>query len=160
MMIIGIPSFILALEPNKSLVKGRFLVNVFKSALPMGLTSFIALSTLTFVSEMRGISGSEMSTMSCVIITFIGFLMLYRLSHPLNTIRIALMVSMLLGFSGGWIFLGDVIFGLTPLIGDRIWTTVLFCMVSAPIMLFLSIVFGQRIPLIKKKNTQPESNDG
>ena len=140
MTIIGVPSFILALEPNKSLVKGKFMVNVFKSALPMGLTSFFALAILTFVSEKMEISGAEMSTMSCVIITFIGFMMLYRLSRPLNKIRIALLICMFFGFSFGWAFLGEIVFGLSPLHGDMVRTTFLFCISSAPIMLLLSVL--------------------
>ena len=143
MMIIGVPSFVLALEPNKSLVKGKFLMNVFKSALPMGLTSFMALAGLTFISDLRGISGEEMSTMSCVIITFIGLLMLYRLSRPLNPIRTGLLACMIGGFVFGWAFLGDIVFGLMPLIGDRVWITVVFCLISAPVMLILSLVIGK-----------------
>jgi len=144
MMIIGIPSFVLALEPNKSLVKGKFMMNVFKSALPMGLTSFVALAALTFLCDRREIIGTEMSTMSCVIITFIGLLMLYRLSRPLNKIRLALLICMTTGFFVGWAFLGEIIFGLTPLMGDRIWITIVFCIISAPIMLLLSIALGDK----------------
>ena len=33
MFTIGIPSFVVSLEPNKSLIKGKFLTNVFKLSL-------------------------------------------------------------------------------------------------------------------------------
>ena len=144
MMVIGAPSFVLALEPNKSLVRGRFLVNVFRSALPMGLTSFIALAALTFVCGQRGIPESEVPTMACVTITFIGFLMLYRVSYPLNKLRAALIICMIFGFSLGWALLGELLYGLLPLYGDRIWITIIFCLCSAPVMLLLSFVFHDR----------------
>ena len=38
MFTIGIPSFVLALEPNKDLIRGHFLTNVLVRALPAGLT--------------------------------------------------------------------------------------------------------------------------
>jgi cation-transporting ATPase E len=40
---IGIPGFILAMEPNTSLVKGRFLPNVLYRALPGGLTDLLLI---------------------------------------------------------------------------------------------------------------------
>ena len=144
MMVIGAPSFVLAMEPNRSLVKGKFLVNVFKSALPMGLTSFIALAVLSFVSGRRGISEDEVSTMACVIVTFIGFLMLYWISRPLNAIRITLIICMLVGFSLGWAFLGELLYGLSPISGESIRVTAVFCLASAPVMLFLSVALGRR----------------
>ena len=46
MFTIGIPSFVLALEPNKDLIRGHFLTNVLVRALPAGLTDFIVVSGL------------------------------------------------------------------------------------------------------------------
>ena len=43
MTLIGIPSFIFALEQNTSMVRGRFLLNALLRALPAGLTDFLAL---------------------------------------------------------------------------------------------------------------------
>ena len=145
MMIIGAPSFILALEPNKNLIRGKFLINVFRNSLPMGLTGFLALAILTITGGQRGISEAEVSTIACVVITFIGFLMLFRLSNPFNAIRVALIVCMFLGFSLGWMILGDIVFGLTPLHGDRIWITVIFCAAAAPVFLLLSLIFRRKI---------------
>ena len=144
MMVIGIPSFVLAMEPNRSLVKGKFLINVFRSALPMGVTSFIALAVLSFVGGLRGIPEAEVSTMACVIVTFIGFLMLYRISRPLNKIRVALIICMIVGFALGWAFLGELLYGLSPISGESVLVTVVFCLCSAPIMLALSIALGKR----------------
>ena len=41
-MMVGIPSFFLALAPNKNLVRGNFLANVLKSAMPAALTAVIS----------------------------------------------------------------------------------------------------------------------
>ena len=110
----------------------------------MGLTSFMALAVLLFVSEQLGIPESEVSTMACVIVTFIGFLMLYRISRPLNAIRIGLIITMIVGFSLGWAFLGELLYGLSPITGESIWVTVLFCVAAAPVMLALSIALRDK----------------
>jgi len=144
MTIIGIPSFVLAMEPNRSLVKGKFLLNVFKSALPMGLTSFFTLAALTFVSDRYGITASEMSTMSCAIITFAGFMMLYKLCRPFNILRIALIACMFTGFTLTWAFLGRIVFGLTVLSVRYVQITAIFCVISAPMMLVLSLLVRNR----------------
>ena len=140
-LLIGIPSFVLALEPNKNIVRGRFLVNVVLSALPAGLTDFFALWVLVHISVQLGIPAEQMSTMALIIIGFIGFLMLYKLGRPLNSIRTALIVSMVVCFAGGgFIFSG--IFTLSPLSMANVWITMAFCASAIPVMLFLTVVIS------------------
>ena len=139
-MLIGIPSFILALEPNKNLVRGKFFTNVLKSALPAGLTDFAALTVLLLIAPGLGIPNEQMSTMASIIIAFVGFLMLYRLCRPLNAIRAGLIVCMLLGFSLGGLLFGGL-FSMVPLSAQNIWITVAFCAAAAPMVLLLSMVF-------------------
>jgi cation-transporting ATPase E len=138
-LLIGIPSFVLAMEPNKNIVKGKFFVNVLKNALPAGLTDFFALVALVFFGVRRGIPEHEISTMALIIIAFVGFLMLYKLSRPLNVLRIALIVCMLVGFIGGAIAMG-IIDSLAPLNMDSILMTIIICAAAAPVFLLLTIV--------------------
>jgi cation-transporting ATPase E len=148
-MLIGAPSFVLALEPNRNIVKGRFITNVLKNALPAGLTNFAALTAIAIVCTQRGTPTEEMSTMSLILIGFVGFLMLYKLCRPLNPLRLALIVCMLIGFIGGGIVL-SFIGALAPIQGEAIWLTAIFCAASAPIMLFLTLLMT---PRSKKKAT-------
>jgi len=147
MMLIGAPSFVLALEPNKSIVRGRFITNVLRNALPAGLTNFAALIVLVFVCSARGIPDNEMSTMALMIISFVGFLFLYKLCRPLNHLRIALIAAMLIGFSVGTVVLGWLKW-LAPLYPDSILITVIFCAVSAPVFLALTMI--ARKPKVKE----------
>jgi len=139
MMLIGAPSFVLAMEPNKNIVKGRFIVNVLKSALPAGLTDFFALFALIVICSQKGIADDVISTMALYVIAFIGFMFLYKISRPLNALRTALIVCMLLGFSLGSLFLGGII-GLVPLVGEAIWLTVAFSAASAPMFVLLTLI--------------------
>ncbi|MCL2125607.1 MAG: HAD-IC family P-type ATPase [Oscillospiraceae bacterium] len=154
-MLIGVPSFVLALEPNKSIVRGRFLMNVILSALPAGLTDFAALATLVALSPQLGIPPEEMSTMACIVIAFVGFLMLYRLCRPLNKLRISLIVCMFLGFSLGGIILSDL-FSLSPLSGQSVWATIVICLASMPVMLAFSFVFKPRKHAPRRSGTDTQ----
>ena len=148
MMLIGAPSFVLALEPNRNIVRGRFILNVLRNALPAALTNFAALTILAVVCDRRAIPAGEMSAMALIIISFVGFLMLYKLCRPLNTLRIALIVCMLVGFTIGAFTLGWVGL-LSALYMDSILITVLFCAACAP--LFLGLTFVMRILGKEKK---------
>jgi len=152
MMIIGIPSFILAMEPNKNIVRGKFLINVFRNALPAGLTSFCALTAIFILYRTREIPLMEMSAMSVIAVTFVGFLMLLRLCKPLNTLRLTLLITMGIGFTLGiFLFNGTIpIFPetFTPLDrlqGSNILWTIAVCTASIPLFLLLTAVTKSKI---------------
>jgi cation-transporting ATPase E len=139
MTIIGIPSFILAMEPNTNLVRGRFLKNVLYRALPAGLTDYLAMLGAILVSVHFSIPAVEMSTMTTIIIGGIGFMMLYRISRPLNSIRIALILSMMALFAIGALLFTDL-FTLSPLSLTAIEATVLILAASVPVMTVFAMI--------------------
>jgi cation-transporting ATPase E len=141
MMMIGIPSFVMALEPNKKIVKGRFILNVLRSAMPAGLTDFFALIALVIVCTEMAIPVEEMGTMACIIVSFVGLLMLYKLSIPLNQLRIVLIAAMAVGFVVGATLMGRL-FDISALSWLGIWVTAAFCAAAVPVMLALSMAFG------------------
>lgn len=84
---IGIPSFVLAMEPNNERIQGRFIRNIFEKALPSALTIILHILLWTLVSPALGLEQVETSTL-CVISTgFTGLLLIFTLSHPFNWIR-------------------------------------------------------------------------
>jgi len=140
-MLIGAPSFVLAMEPNNNIVKGRFIVNVLRNAMPAGLTDFFALLALIMISIRMGISDDIISTMALYVIAFVGFMFLYKICRPLNPLRIALIICMFIGFVGGAILIGGFI-GLEALQWREIWMTAAFCAASVPIFVLLTFIFG------------------
>ncbi|MDR0861435.1 MAG: HAD-IC family P-type ATPase [Oscillospiraceae bacterium] len=136
-MFIGIPSFVLALEPNKARVHGRFLRNVILNALPAGLTDVGALLTAMFLAERFGIAADELGTMATILCAFVGFLMLLKLTVPLTTLRRALIIAMLAGFTlGAIVFSG--LFNMVALSGKAIGVTALLAALTVPLMLLLT----------------------
>ena len=95
---IGIPSFILALEPNNERIKGNFLFNVFSKALPSALTIVINIIILTILGSIFKMNSIQISTL-CVIMTgFTGFLLLFKICMPLNKLRLSLIIILIIGF--------------------------------------------------------------
>jgi len=92
---IGIPSFILALEPNTDRVRGIFLTNVLKKSFPSALAMVLSVLFLTLFREPLQLSSEEVSTL-CVFAAFTaGFVLLFKLCLPFNPLRAALFGTML-----------------------------------------------------------------
>ena len=94
---IGTPAFFLALQPNKELIRGDFLVNVILKALPAGLADFIMLAAISIHGNVLGMSNEQISTVAIVILLFIGLEALVRICRPFDGIRIALCIDMAAG---------------------------------------------------------------
>lgn len=112
---IGIPSFVLAMEPNDSLIKGKFLKNVIYRSLPAGLTNvFMTVGVILFYIGFS-ISDDEMSTVCTLISCTIGIIMLFVTCRPFNTVRRVLFW----GIAGAMVLavalLGGTMFGMVRL---------------------------------------------
>lgn len=97
---IGIPSFVLALEPNKDIVRGRFLPRILEKSLPSAILVVINIAILIVIKNniIFGINDSQISTL-CVIMTgIIGLILLKRLSTPFNKTRFILFTLMIVMF--------------------------------------------------------------
>lgn len=95
---IGIPSFILALEPNRDLVTGNFLLKIVSKSLPVSLTVVFNVILITAFKETFGLSYSLSSTLSVFLTATTGFIFLYRICKPFNFLRTALYLFLLGGF--------------------------------------------------------------
>lgn len=123
MVTIGIPSFLLALEPNKDRIKGHFLQNVISKAIPTALTIIINIIGITILNKLRIISNENYSSL-CVISTgTIGILFLFTLSKsrksenkkfPFSRFRLLLSVLMMILFLFCMTFFRDW-FSIVPL---------------------------------------------
>ena len=95
---IGIPSFILALEPNRELVTGNFLLKIVSKSLPVALTVVFNVILITAFKETFGLSYALSSTLSVFLTATTGFIFLYRICKPFNFLRTILFLFLLFGF--------------------------------------------------------------
>ncbi len=83
-LMIGIPSFFLALEPNDSLVQGKFLRNVMFRALPAALTAVFLVEWSLLFADAFTINGELASTMAFFLYSAASYIMLFRVCKPMN----------------------------------------------------------------------------
>ena len=95
---IGIPAFILALEPNRSRVNGKFFINVVSKAIPSGITTVVNILLLVFVASLINLPNKETSTIAVIITAYTAILLIYRISKPLNLLRKTLLTLITLIF--------------------------------------------------------------
>lgn len=98
---IGIPSFVLALEPNHDLVRGHFLTNVLKKAIPPAIVIVINILLITLASSTFQLSYAKTSTLSLTLTGYTSFILLYRICQPFNRVRFLLFILMFYGFLYG-----------------------------------------------------------
>ncbi len=97
MFTIGVPAFILSLEPNHNKIRGTFLTNVLYRALPAGLADFAAVSAMVWAGLEFGIDDAQLSTGCAMIMMFVGMLFLYHVMQPLTGFHTFLWLAMLGG---------------------------------------------------------------
>lgn len=114
MFTIGVPGFLLALEQNKDRIKGHFITNVMLKALPGGLTDVIAVGALVVCGEVFCVSDASIGTIATLVLSVVGFMILFKISEPLNGMKYAVIIGNIAGlvFSG---FFLKKLFALTDL---------------------------------------------
>lgn len=90
----GIPSFILTLEPNGSIVKGDFLKNVFSKAIPGAVCVILSVIGVSIVGHFVPVSSSQYSTMCTILAGVNALVVLIRVCVPMTTLRKTLVVVM------------------------------------------------------------------
>lgn len=107
---IGLPSFVLALEPNKDLVRGHFLPNAVVHSIPGAVCAVVSIVVLTIVgNEAIGLDYRQVSTLCVMVVALLGIMLVIRLSVPFTPLRWGLLVvvigGLLIGVVGfGWLF--------------------------------------------------------
>lgn len=85
---IGIPAFFISLQPNDALVKGTFLKNVLKTALPGALAIVTQVFLIiTFFDKRLGFTPFEQNALVVITASFTSMVVLFRLLKPFNVFR-------------------------------------------------------------------------
>ncbi len=143
---IGLPSFVLALEPNKNRVSGKFMTNVLREAFPGGLTDlFIILGIQAFAYAFE-FSTQGLSTISALCVAFIGLLVLYQVCKPFDIKRRVLWGSVTAAMVFCVLFFRDF-FSLSQLSLQEGLVLAVFMALSWPVMRTILTCFdrGRRL---------------
>lgn len=152
MFTIGIPGFLLALEPNKSRIKGHFLGNVLLKALPAGLTDFFAVSALVICGHVFNIPSADIATASTLLIAVVGFMIMIKISHPFNKFKYGILALNIFGLIFCGLFL-DSLFAMSDMSNICILLTIVFGFAAESMFRYITI-FVEFIQnrMRKKKN--------
>lgn len=154
---IGVPSFILAMEPNRDRIRGKFIINILTKSLPGMLAMALTIIFLMPVCAFFGLTNEQISTVSVVLIGITGLINLLSVCLPFNTLRMVLFYTMTVGFFVAILLFHDF-FSLVHFTAGMTLIVTVMTIFSACI---LSIVyhtvkgFYQRKPVVSKAVREP-----
>ena len=149
MFTIGIPSFFLALEPNKNIIEGHFLTNVFLKALPAALTDVLAVAALVVFGQTFGVNPTDISTAATMLLAIVGFMIMYKISAPMNLLRRMVMGLCIAGLLFCSIFMPEL-FAITGMSTKCIMLFVVFSIATEPVFRYLTYIFTNVRRLYRK----------
>ncbi len=148
---IGIPAFFLALQPNKSLIKGDFLLNVVLKALPTGITDFIVVTIVTRYGNFTGLAHEQTATAATLVLLTVGMAALVRVCMPFDMIRVIVCIAMAGGIVFSMIFLRPL-FAMVVLKGLTRNLTIIMMILSIPLYRYVCRMTAWLIDFLENHN--------
>ena len=139
MFTIGIPGFFLAMQPNTNRIEGRFITNVVIAALPAGITDAVMVGALVIFGQVFGVSSTDISTASTLLLAIVGLMILYRICKPLNLLRGAVMILCTLGMLICIFFVSDL-FAITSISLKCGMLLAIFAIATEPVMRYGTLI--------------------
>lgn len=140
-LMIGIPSFFLALEPNTDMVKGKFLQNVLFRAFPAALTAVILVGWSLLFSDAFVISAELSSVTAFYLYSIVAYIMLFKVCRPMTTFHkilfgtMGILFVLAAGIIPGW-------FSLIPLDYGSILILLSLAALAFPLNRLISNIFN------------------
>ena len=132
---VGIPGFVLAMEPSRERIRGNFLRTIVTRAMPGGIAVAVCAALAAGMETMAGWDRAVCSTAATLTAGFIGYLVLARICLPLNPKRGILLGGIAAAFVAAVLFAPKV-FYLTAMTGSAWGMWAGLCALGA------GIVFG------------------
>lgn len=149
MFTIGFPGFLLALEPNKNRIKGHFLKNVLIKALPAGLTDVLAVGALVVCGEVFSLPKNDIATASTMLLSVVGFMILTKISAPLNPLKNGIIIFNILGLVFCGIFLHQL-FAISEMSNICVLLLIVFSFAAESLFRYLTIGIEKLDELYRK----------
>lgn len=147
----GIPSFVLALEPNKERVKGKFLVNVLKKSAPPAFTIILNILLICLAGQMFSLSYAKISTLCLTLTGYTSFILLFKICRPFNRIRLILFSTMFYLFIYA-IFNLTTLFSITHFNVFMIFLAFILMYLSHRLYTFFEILIDKLMMKLSSKN--------
>ena len=157
MFTIGIPGFFLALEPDKSRIEGRFLPNVMKKAIPGGMADVFGVGALVFCGKAFHLNNADISTAATLLLSVIGFMVLFKVSRPMNTLRMVVLIGNMIALVFTGVFFNHL-FALEAMSLECILLFIMFSFAAESFLRYLEKFVDWCYSVIKKRNYKKANN--
>ena len=155
MFTIGIPGFLLALEPNKERIKGKFIKKVLLKALPAGLTDVFVVGALVICGDVFSLPSADIATAATLLLAVVGFMILIKISEPFNKMKYAI----LFGNIAGLLFCGIMLnhlFAMSQLSAICMLLLIVFGFAAESLFRYLTLLVEKADEWVEKKSrTRP-----
>ncbi len=145
---IGIPSFVMAMEPNRNRIKGRFLPNVIYRSVPGGLTDFLLILGVVLFCTVFSIGEAMMGTVCTLVLSTVGLLVVHRMCIPYNLLHKALIITLILVFAGCIIFVPGL-FSLTNVDVGGALVLIVFVLLAWPALKAVTIAEDKLVSAVR-----------
>lgn len=105
---IGFPAFLLALEPNVSVVRGSFIKKVLSRAVPTGMLALVHVSLIVWICSRWNCAETVRTTMTVMGVALANVFLLLHLCHPWNKKKIIMVVGVIGVFLGAIVWLEPI----------------------------------------------------
>jgi cation-transporting ATPase E len=153
--VIGVPTFLIALQPNRRRVEGDFLKNVITSSIPaaLSLIAGVGVIFLTFIFRTfdyvdASILSNYQNSLLAIALTLAGFSALFIICLPLDKFRIAVIAVMMV-LSAVGICLDYYV--VTPIMGDNNFLNIIPPIGIDYLYLLLSVVVAALVNVLTRK---------
>lgn len=157
MFTIGIPGFFLALEPDKSRIEGRFLPNVMKKAIPGGMADVFGVGALVFCGKAFHLNNADISTAATLLLSVIGFMVLFKVSRPMNTLRMVVLIGNMIALVFTGVFFNHL-FALEAMSLECILLFIMFSFAAESFLRYMEKFVDWCYSVIKKRNYKKANN--
>lgn len=146
---IGIPGFLLSIQPCKKRIEGNFVDRCLLNALPAALTDFFIVAAMSMI-YWGDIAFDELSTMVTICMLIVGLMELVRVSMPINHVRSLICIAMSVLAAISIVFFGKV-FAMVPLAFDMRIRTIIWLIIASLVYLLDVKLVSLLLARIRKK---------
>ena len=153
-------SYVVMVVLNLIAIRGSLpqMDSVVKTALPLVLSAAVMGGvSYGFYWALSQLVGSRLALVPAILLAIVGFMVLWKISQPMNPIRITVLAGCGVALVLSSIYLGDL-FAITAMSTKCIMLFIVFSIAAEPVFRYLSFVvealgkFGKRLLLWHEKN--------
>ncbi len=106
--------------------------------MPAALTDVLAVGALVVFGRTFGVNSTDISTAATMLLAIVGFMILYKISAPMNKIRVGILLGTIAGLIFCSLFLNNL-FALTGMSTKCIMLFVVFAIATEPVLRYLTM---------------------